>query len=188
MAGGVLFYRSELKDVEFLMINLNGRYEDFGGRTDPVDKSIKETIVREVIEESNGIFTKEFVYPKINKHGLYIKSGKYLVYFIKLKKRLDVRRFGTLEMTEQIERTVEWINGNKLVVGEVIIHPRLRNEQVLNEIKNIINLNKGIKINPISTSSETFVRPPISSKQILFSLSLTSISSPTSDEDTNVID
>ena len=43
------------------MIKANGKYEDFGGKTDRNDKSIEETVAREAEEESNGIFRKEDV-------------------------------------------------------------------------------------------------------------------------------
>ena len=36
-------------------------YEDFGGKTDMEDMTILDTISREVFEESNKIFKKEFV-------------------------------------------------------------------------------------------------------------------------------
>jgi hypothetical protein len=137
-AGGVMFYRHIKNDIELLMINMNGRYEDFGGKTDPRDASIKETIAREVFEESNGVFTRGFVHSQIKGKGVYMRSGKYLLYFIELHERIDVSKFGTIETTEQIPRTVEWIESNLFLSRNINIHPRLRSPLIFSHIFSLV--------------------------------------------------
>ena len=83
-AGGVIFYTFDrsCNKLKFLLINNNDIYEDFGGKTDLNDKTIIDTISREVEEESNQIFSKKEIYEKIkNKNPLYTKNSKYILYF-----------------------------------------------------------------------------------------------------------
>lgn len=138
MAGGVMFYRyTDECDMEFLMINVRNRYEDFGGKTDPRDTSIIDTIIREVDEESNGIFPKEFTRPKLQGHGLYLPDGKYLLYYVEIYERYDTECFGTMEATEKINRIVEWVPLKSLLSGEVRLHPRLQKNAFLTNVKNL---------------------------------------------------
>jgi len=67
-AGGVILYKYENKNVKFLMIHSNNKYEDFGGRTDNHDKNIEETIAREAEEESNKILDKKSILNEIHKY------------------------------------------------------------------------------------------------------------------------
>jgi hypothetical protein len=118
-AGGVVFYYYDRKnnELKFLLIKNREKYEDFGGKTDPLDKTIEETIAREVEEESNEIFTKTNIIKRIeNKNPLYTKNSKYLLYFCRLKssENYNPSIFGTKEIYENIPRTVEWISYDKL--------------------------------------------------------------------------
>ncbi|MBA43128.1 MAG: hypothetical protein CMF62_03850 [Magnetococcales bacterium] len=109
-AGGVLFYKKN----KLLMIRCNGKLEDFGGKADPNDSNIYETISREVEEESNNIFKKEDLYKKIIKKKVYISvKSKYLFIFVKVNKNYNVGDFGNREIYENIPRTVEWVHMDK---------------------------------------------------------------------------
>ncbi len=112
-AGGVLFYKinTDSNDIDFLLIKNRNKYEDFGGRIDDEDKSILETISREVEEESNGIFKKKDIIDKLKyDDAIYFKHSKYLIYLIELTDKIDPKIFGTKEIHDNIDRTVEWIS------------------------------------------------------------------------------
>lgn len=112
-AGGVLFYRSIGKEIEFLMIKNRNIYEDFGGCTDAKDADIFETIAREVDEESNGIFKKKDVLIKLSvNEPICSERSKYLLYIVQLlpfEENIDEKEFGTREIHDNFDRTVEWV-------------------------------------------------------------------------------
>lgn len=133
-AGGILFYKKEEGNIFFLMINNNGIYEDIGGKTDNLDKTIGDTIKREVFEESNGIID-DIKINISNKRGYYNKSSKYLIYAIEADSALrerDCADYGECERHSEISRTFVWINKNN--IKEIEIHTR---------IKKFINIFKG---------------------------------------------
>lgn len=127
-AAGIIFYYYENNQPIFLMINVSGKYEDFGGKTDVIDTSILETIVREATEESNNIFNKNNI--KICKKNMcYSKKSKYLLCFQEISIKYDVELFGTVELNNGINRTVEWIKLDLLLDPLFIknkLHARLR--------------------------------------------------------------
>ena len=111
-AGGVLFYRKnpDTDKYEIMLIHSRDKYEDFGGRTDKIDKTIIQTVAREVYEESNKIFKKKFIRSKLKKtEPIYIKYCKYALYFIELKYYYHPEIFGDREFHDNISRTIEWI-------------------------------------------------------------------------------
>ena len=114
-AAGVIFYRYFGKQVKFLMIKCNGKYEDFGGKTDLLDTTIACTASREAFEESNGIFDQDLLYEKL-KHNryLYCPHSKYALYFIKTDIIYDCKIFGNYEQYDNIKRTVHWIEIDRL--------------------------------------------------------------------------
>ena len=57
-AGGVVLYRFIGKEMELLLIETNGMYEDLGGKADTKDRDILSTVCREAHEESNEIINK----------------------------------------------------------------------------------------------------------------------------------
>lgn len=131
-AGGVVFYRytKRMSEPEFLMVNYNGRYEDFGGKTDNIDNNIIDTICREVDEESNNIFSKIHVLNMIeNKKPIYCQKSKYVVYIVKINKYVDPKKFGHKEKHNNVPRTVKWIKISNILNKEFIesmLHIRLK--------------------------------------------------------------
>ena len=126
-------YRVKDGVLHFLMIKCNDRYEDFGGRTDPKDKSIRATIVREVSEESNEIIPTKYTSYQIRGSGIYLPNGKYLLFLIKAEYDYDPESFGTEEICEKIPRTVEWIPVTD-IVNSFNLHPRLQSEKFFNAL------------------------------------------------------
>lgn len=140
-AGGVLFYRysniNNKEEYHLLLTYSRDIYEDFGGCSDNKDKSIEDMVAREVEEESNGIFSKEYVLDKIkNEIPIYIKLCKYVMYFIQIDEYYDPEVFGNREICDNFSRTVEWINylefkkfqNNKL-------NPRISCPEIQNHMK-----------------------------------------------------
>jgi hypothetical protein len=131
-AGGIIFYKynKETCEPDFLMIKCKKKYEDFGGKTDAVDKCIEETVAREAQEESNNIFKKNEVLKKLKTHiGAYCKFSKYLVFICRTDIEYDPKKFGDYEQHDKLSRTVEWIPYSKLKNPEFIkksLHIRLR--------------------------------------------------------------
>ena len=141
-AGGVLIYRKDKDDnINFLMIKCNGRYEDFGGKTDKTDDYIETTVAREAFEESNGILKQEEIYEEIVfQEPVYFQKSKYVVYFIETKKNYRVKDFGTMEYHEKIPRTVEWVPIEKFSDPEFIrnqLHYRLRSKNFFDKIEQL---------------------------------------------------
>jgi hypothetical protein len=62
----------------------NKGYADFGGKIEPADKNSIDIAVREANEESNNIFSKEYIKSKISMEKChYIAASKYLLFFLK---------------------------------------------------------------------------------------------------------
>lgn len=149
-AGGILYYKfTEAKDdILLLMINCNGMYEDFGGKTDKNDECIEDTIAREAEEESNNIFVKYEVYRKIVfDRPVYSWRLKYAV-FIEDIKELEIdheptpEEFGTYENHAQINRTVVWVPYSLLKQESFInekLHYRLRFKKFFNKLEDLFN-------------------------------------------------
>lgn len=53
-AAGVLLYTYNRGRRRTLFRDINGRYEDIGGKTDPLDNNFVDTAVREAVEETGG--------------------------------------------------------------------------------------------------------------------------------------
>ena len=144
-AGGVMFYYYNRKKntIYFLMIKNEKAYEDFGGKTEKQDNHIDDTVCREVAEESNFIFTEDYVNKKIKTGvSLYTKRSKYLLYFCKLEESeyMNPTIFGNKEIYENINRTVEWIPYSSLMNNDFIknkLNPRLKFKSFFTNVKNI---------------------------------------------------
>lgn len=140
-AGGVLFYHRQDTEVYLLMIKTTDRngeivYEDFGGKTDKGDKSIQDTVAREVWEESNNYFSRRLIRNRL-KRARYLNIGpcKYNVYMLGETNMVDPEVFGEVETHTGIQRTVEWVNLRDL--NNLNLHKRLDYRFVKNWIKNI---------------------------------------------------
>lgn len=124
-SGGILFYRINNNVKEFLLIENKDRnkYEDFGGCVEDKDKNIYETIKRELLEESNDIFSKYLSEIEINNlinksDRLYNKNNKYLLLISLIPnemKNISLKKFGTKENHDNINRVLKWIPEDKLL-------------------------------------------------------------------------
>lgn len=143
-AGGVIFYHIDENNVlSLLLIKNRNKYEDFGGKTDSVDSCYQDTVAREVEEESNGYFKKDYILKEIkNKQPIYTKNSKYIIYFIELNEYIDPTIFGDKEIYENIPRTVEWVRAIDLKKSKFIrssLNFRLRFKDFFDKINSIID-------------------------------------------------
>jgi hypothetical protein len=133
-AGGVIFYKIDplTKQIKMLMqyteridqrTNKKRRiYEDIGGKTDENDKSINDTIIREVVEETNGIITKEIAQEHLEKthHKIYLKHSKYYLILVEADKNIisiDRRSYGKIEENNKSDnklRQFHWVDAYQL--------------------------------------------------------------------------
>jgi hypothetical protein len=119
-AAGILFYRISKKKrkLQFLMIkDNNNTYSDFGGKTDKCDKNMKETALRETLEESNHIFNKKVIEDQmVNDNPICNIKSKYALYFYELiKVQFKCNDFGSYELHDNIKRTVKWVSYGTLM-------------------------------------------------------------------------
>ena len=146
-AGGVLFYRNYCGQYAFLLMYNEWRktYEDLGGRTDAQDKNIEDTISREVEEESNKIFSRKDIKQRlIDCTRVYIPKSKYLLCFIPViwpEHKLKRDKFGTLEIYDNIKRTIDWIPAQKLIANKFShkLNVRMANTETYYRILDIID-------------------------------------------------
>lgn len=135
-AGGVLFYRLDKEEYKLLLIYSRDNYEDFGGCTDNIDKDIKDTVSREVAEESNFVFSKKFILNNLDdKKAVYIAKSKYVLYFIELEEDYDPKVFGDKEYHDGFDRTVEWKSYDDF--EDLKLNWRLNNWTVRNYMKDL---------------------------------------------------
>ena len=106
------------------------RYSDFGGKTEPFDKNIYDTVMREVCEESNGylnVTEKELMAAE----KYYSKSSKYLLFIIDTVKDYCevIKLMGNCEDFDDKPRTTGWFSPESCSC-----HPRVRGYFVLRMI------------------------------------------------------
>jgi hypothetical protein len=142
-AGGLILYRydTNMEEFCFLMIKSNGKYEDFGGRTEKVDSSIEDTICREADEESNGILRMKKMLDLVeNEQPIYCNKSKYMVYIIHISEYYNPKNFGVREFHDDIPRTVEWVPISKILDKKFVkykLHIRLKFMFFFKKIKSI---------------------------------------------------
>ena len=135
-AAGILFYVRN-RESKFYLLRKHRNWSDIGGKTEPEDKNILDTILREVIEETNHVLldpahTKEQAMASLRKllkdtdlEIFYNKGAKYLMLRVEVPEHLyymDNKRFGNVEHTTSQAHHYSWI---KFVVRNKL-HPRLR--------------------------------------------------------------
>ena len=143
-SGGVLLYRFINGEMELLLSDTRGLYEDLGGKVDDNDKNINSSISREVHEESNGLIDKKSIKARLLKNNpIYIKKSKYLLYILHAtpkERTLKSEDFGNKEIHDDINRTIKWIPLDIFLSQKIIKHRlnwRLKNKKIFDALKEI---------------------------------------------------
>jgi hypothetical protein len=148
-AGGVILYRFKNGNMELLLVENRGLYEDLGGRVDKADKDIYSTVAREANEESNKLLSKSKIKKRIKDAPFaYMKRSKYIVYIIKANTdeiKLKSIDFGDKEIHDDIFRKVKWIPLDIFLSKDIIAHKlnfRLKNKSLFTKLIEIKKTNK----------------------------------------------
>jgi len=160
-SGGVILYRFVKGNMELLLVESRGGFEDLGGRIDDGDKDIYSTVAREANEESNELLSKITIKKRIKKSQFaYMEKSKYVVYIIEADKKevkLVSEDFGDIEEHENISRKIKWIPLDTFLLPDIIKHKlnwRLKNK-VLFDILKSIKTDKKCNVSMFSESSNS---------------------------------
>lgn len=144
ISAGVLLYTARYPIFSFLMQHIKDdrwatddivwQWEDLGGKSDKVDKTIQDVAFRECVEETNGLITKEMleIYvkdPRSFKFPVY--ECKYMLYVLYVdENKLEEwtpQLFGCTETLTGIKREIMWVPYSKLTeyAHDNTIQPRL---------------------------------------------------------------
>jgi hypothetical protein len=145
-SGGVILYRFVKGNMELLLVESRGGFEDLGGRIDDDDDNIYTTVAREAYEESNELLSKITIKKRIKEAQFaYMERSKYVVYIIEANKKeikLISDDFGDIEEHDNIARKIKWIPVETFLLAEVIKHKlnwRLKNKALFDILKFIKN-------------------------------------------------
>lgn len=143
-AGGVIIYRFVSGNMELLMADTRGNYEDLGGRCDKVDKDICTTVAREASEESNELLDKRSIKKRLKDEiPIYMPKMKYVVFVIEATKeeaKLVSSDFGDKELHDDIERKIKWIPLDIVQSKEIFkdrLAWRLKSRNLMEKLKSI---------------------------------------------------
>lgn len=154
-AAGVLIYRFVKGDMEILMADTRGTFEDLGGRVDKKDKDIVSTASREAFEESNEKLNKRKIKSRLKEAPVvYVEKMKYVIYIIQAnddEKSLVTKDFGEIETHDNIPRTIKWIPVKSIIFDK--LNWRIKNKKIFDILKSIKN-DQQINIGIFSTSSD----------------------------------
>lgn len=141
-AGGCLFYKIVDGEIWLLLIKYSSPehplLDDFGGKADITDRSIMQTIMRELSEETNGIITGEDIEHLVNvSPAFYNKQSKYYVKVVCVDNSFypDTTVFGDFEGVDYISRTVGWYKFNE--VRDKLAHRLQLNEQLMSFLNSL---------------------------------------------------
>jgi hypothetical protein len=125
-AGGVVLYKVENQIIQLLMIEIECIYEDLGGKVDPEDETIFDTVAREAYEESNYLLDQKKIKERLFlAKYVYVPHSKYMVFLIEAnieESLLTSRLFGNKEIKDNIERIIKWVPVKYLMKQEIIKH------------------------------------------------------------------
>lgn len=148
-AAGVLLYKVLNGCTYYLMQivtkhkkgQLCTSYEDFGGKIEPSDSTWKDILLREAVEESNGVLNRDELEIRLQSENakiFYHERSKYLFAVIEANPResaLQGFEFGDTEVDNgyEIKRVVKWLNANDVSFRwRTHLHIRLRIPGVFN--------------------------------------------------------
>jgi hypothetical protein len=118
-SAGCLFYKIHSNKLYLLLNNYNNPSflpDDLGGKVELFDKSIFDTMRREVLEETNYIIDIFKIPTSQFKQYFYLKFCKYYLSLIEVDDTFfpDTRIFGKKEIKEDVERNIQWFDYNDI--------------------------------------------------------------------------
>lgn len=144
LAGGIILYRMKKNDIELLLIDSHGNFEDLGGKSEKDDEEIYDMIAREAHEESNYLLDKESIKSRLKEsYCSYITHSKYIVYLVEATKEeaeLTTEKFGEKEIHTDIQRQIRWIPLKVFLNKNIIKHKvtiRLKNNNFFDMVRNV---------------------------------------------------
>jgi hypothetical protein len=160
LAGGVIIYRIKKGNMEVLVSENRGLYEDLGGMVDKSDKDIYVTVAREANEESNEMLSKSKIKKRIKiAPYFYMKRSKYIVFIIKAnldEELLISDDFGDREIHDNFARKIKWIPIDIFLSNDIVkykLNFRLKNRALFTKLNQIKNENK-LNISIFTDSSD----------------------------------
>ena len=160
-AGGVMIYRFNNNDIEVLLADTRGTFEDLGGCADKKDKTILSTIAREAYEESNELLNKRKIKKRLKDAPfIYVQKMKYVVYFIPANSeetKLISSDFGNIEKHDQILRKINWFPLTTLKRSDIFkekLNWRIKNRKIYDLLTQIKD-EHDIDISIFSSSSQS---------------------------------
>lgn len=120
-AAGVLLYKKDNGVVKLLVIHETKEdvFTDIGGKTDKLDQNIKDTVYREVQEETNGLINMT-----LNDSDIVYCGQRYLFYFQEATEYYNTYIFGDQEDSNGHWRTFHWINAREVLDKKIKV-PRI---------------------------------------------------------------
>ena len=151
-AAGALLYKKVGDSMKLLLIETKGKYEDIGGKIDPVDKDIIDAAAREVEEETNGLIKGESIKDRLKVAPyIYVPRSKYVIFIIEAnvsEKKLKKEDFGDREIHDNFARTIGWISREELTKPATVQHKlnwRLKSKSLFDKL---IEIDKQLKLKP----------------------------------------
>jgi hypothetical protein len=110
-------------------------YEDFGGRVEATDASPIDTLLREAVEESNGLLDRTSLTQRVER-GCYSEfyQGKYLfLVLLATAEEQAIIDFGEKESHTGIDRQVRWVRADELQKKDLC--PRLHHRLFVDQLR-----------------------------------------------------
>lgn len=148
-AGGVMIYKYVQSKMMLLIIEVDGKYEDIGGKIDPEDDDIFCAVARETQEETNNQIMSEDIIDRLKTSPyVYVPKSKYVIYMVEAiddERKLKKADFGDMEEHDGFPRTIGWIARDVLMKPHNIKYKmnwRLKSKQLFDQL---IEIEKNVK-------------------------------------------
>jgi len=148
-AGGVMIYKYVQSKMMLLIIDVDGKYEDIGGKIDPEDDDIFCAVARETQEETNNQIMSEDIIDRLKTAPyVYVPKSKYVIYMVEAiddERKLKKADFGDMEEHDGFPRTIGWIARDVLMKPHNIKYKmnwRLKSKQLFDQL---IEIEKNVK-------------------------------------------
>jgi hypothetical protein len=148
-AGGVMIYKYVQNKMMLLIIETDGKYEDIGGKIDPIDDDIFCAVAREIQEETNNHILSNDIIERLKLAPyIYVPKSKYVIYLVEAtntEKKLKKSDFGDMEEHDAFPRTIGWISRDVLIKPQNVqykLNWRLKSKALFDQL---IEIEKTVK-------------------------------------------